>query len=167
VVEETFLEQVGLCPFLDASLLFGVQLPCSCFRVILQVLQDRANDGILSIAIPDVVQPFGRCRYPQFDGIELVWWGVCLFLMGVGNPTECIGHDICSSWIVLDLVVVLLESVQMVPLATCQLVLSKNVLQCCMVGVDSGTSSSVDIAGPVFQIRADYQEFSVVLCGVS
>ena len=52
------------------------------------------------------------------------------------------------------------------PLAARQLILADNVLQCCVVGKYGSMSASMDVAGPVFLIRTDCKDFSVV-CWVS
>jgi len=89
-----------------------------------------------------------------------------VFFLSVGNPAECVCYHICCTWVVLDFVVVLLEFIQVTPLAARQLILAENVLQCCVVGKYGSASASMDVAGPVFQIRTDCEEFSVV-CWVS
>ena len=83
-------------------------------------------------------------------------------MTSVRNPTECIRNNVCGTWKVLDVVVVLLKLVQMAPLMAGELVLSQDVLQRCMVGVDSRAPVSMDITCPIFQISTDCQEFSVI-----
>ena len=89
-----------------------------------------------------------------------------MFFLSRGNPAECVCYHICCTWVVLDFIVVLLEFIQVMTLAARRLILPENVLQCCVVGKCGSMSASVDVAGPVFQIRTDCAEFSVV-CWVS
>jgi hypothetical protein len=60
----------------------------------------------------------------------------------------------------------LLKPVQVAPLMACQLVLSENMLQGSVICVNRGTFTSMDLAGPVFQVCTDCEKFSVV-CRIS
>ena len=86
--------------------------------------------------------------------------------LSVGNPAEYVCHHVHCSRKVLYLVIVLLEPVMVTPLTACQLILRQNMWQRRVIRINGGAFSTVDLAGPIFQVCADRKKFTVI-CRIS
>jgi len=134
VEKESVPQYISLCAF-PYPVVFLVVGCCniSSDATALKVFQNRCKRDILCILLLDVLKPLLGCQNALLHHIHETF--PCdrsrsrgIRCPGIGDAAKCIRNDFHHSRIVFYFVVMLLQLVEVAPLMTCQLILSKYVL---------------------------------------